>query len=129
MLFRSDTVLVQLDPNAVGMLGMTVVCVRAFLSLAYGGTRYECALVEWFELVSDEPDPVTGMWLVKPDVDHGIRATSVIPISSIIRGCQLIGVYGCTQLPVGFSYNESLDAFRRYYVNWYVDYHAHETVV
>ncbi|KAI0349050.1 hypothetical protein OH77DRAFT_1499678 [Trametes cingulata] len=56
---RYDTVLVQTDPDAPGMLGMTVARVRAFLSFTYDYVRYNCALVEWFELDGDEPDPVT----------------------------------------------------------------------
>lgn len=126
---RYDTVLVQLDPDGIGMHGMTVARVRAFLSFVHGVTRYQCALVEWFELDGDEPDPLTGMWVVKPESELGRRVVGIIPISSIVRACHLIGFYGQTSIPVGFSYTDTLDAFRRYYVNWHVDYHAHETII
>ncbi len=124
-----DTMLVNIDEDAVGMLGMMVARVRAFLSFVYDTTRYECALVEWFEVDGDHPDPVTGMWTVKPEMVNGARVSSIIPISSIVRACHLIGFYGRTRLPVNFSSADSLVAFRRYYVNWFIDYHAHETVI
>ncbi|TFK79473.1 hypothetical protein K466DRAFT_505488 [Polyporus arcularius HHB13444] len=126
---RYDTVLVQTNPDMAGLSGMTVARVRAFLSFVYEGVRHPCALVEWFELEDVEPDPVTGMWVVKPEREHGERVSAVIPVDSIVRACHLIGVYGRTKIPIGFKYSESLDAFRRYYVNWFVDYHAHETVI
>lgn len=126
---RYDTVLVQTDPDAFGMLGMTIARVRAFFSFVYEDVRRPCALVEWFELDGDEPDPVTGMWVVKPEIDDGHRVCAVIPVDSIVRACHLIGFYGKTKVPIGFGYTESLDAFRRYYVNWHADYHAHETII
>ncbi|TBU36868.1 hypothetical protein BD309DRAFT_995400 [Dichomitus squalens] len=124
-----DTVLVHTNPDAVGMLGMNVARVRAFFSFTYDYTRYECTFVEWFELDGEVPDAVTGMWIVKPEKSGGHRIRSVISISTIVRACLLSPVYGRSQVPIGFQYTESLSAFRRYYVNWYADYHAHEMIV
>ncbi|KAI0349013.1 hypothetical protein OH77DRAFT_1499682 [Trametes cingulata] len=124
-----DTVLVQTDTDAPGMLGMTVARVRAFLLFSYGYIRYQCALVEWFELVGDEPDAVTGMWMVKPELAHRERITRVIPLNSIVRACHLISVYGRTTIPKDFHFSDSLDAFRTFYVNWFADYHAHEDLL
>ncbi|KAI1786592.1 hypothetical protein LXA43DRAFT_897672 [Ganoderma leucocontextum] len=126
---RYDTVLVQTDPDAPGMAGMGVARVRAFLSFVYEYTRHECALVEWFEVDGDGPDPVTGMWIVKPEKNGNQRVKSVISIRQIVRACHLIGVYGRSRVPVGFQHMDSLDAFRRFYLNWFADYHAHETIV
>ena len=67
---RYDTVLVQIS-EASGLAGMAVGCVRTFLSFVYGYTLYECAPLEWFELVNDHPDTVTGMWRVKPHLIRG----------------------------------------------------------
>ncbi|EIW51114.1 uncharacterized protein TRAVEDRAFT_137916, partial [Trametes versicolor FP-101664 SS1] len=122
---RRDTVLVQLSDDP-GMYGMAIGRVRAFLSFVYGIVRYECALLEWFEQVGDGPDPVTGMWVVKPEVLHGRRALGVVSADSIVRSCHLIPVYGRTRIPATFHFSDSLDAFRRYYVNTYADYHTHE---
>ncbi|KAI0365599.1 hypothetical protein BV20DRAFT_1038871 [Pilatotrama ljubarskyi] len=126
---RYDTVLVNTDGDAVGMDGMTVARVRSFFSFTQDGVLHECALVEWFELDDDTPDEVTGMWIVRPSLNHhGERVMDVISLESIVRACHLIGVYGTTRLPADFDFTDSLDAFRRYYVNWYADYHAHETI-
>ncbi|KAH9848078.1 hypothetical protein C2E23DRAFT_940922 [Lenzites betulinus] len=126
---RHDTVLVTTDQNALGMDGMVVARVRSFFAFTYDGTQHSCALVEWFSLRDDIPDKVTGMWVVEPELDeHGERVMDVISVGSIVRACHLIPVYGTTRLPHGFSYTDTLDAFRSYYVNWYADYHAHETI-
>lgn len=118
-----------MDPDAIGMDGMLVARVRAFLSFSHEDEVHHCALVEWFQPDAEEPDPTTGMWIVRPEVDgEGERVVDVIPLSSIVRGCHLIGVYGTTRIPANFHYSDSLDAFRTFYVNWYVDYHAHETI-
>lgn len=125
---RYDTVLVKTDEDAPGMLGMTVGRVRMFFSFTFRYVRYQCALVEWFELIGELPDPVTGMWMVKPEVSGGRRAMGVVHIDSIVRACHLIGYYGRTRIPTDFHYADSLHAFRRYYVNSFIDYHAHETI-
>lgn len=126
---RYDTILVCTNPDAFGMLGMAVARVRLFISFVHGYVRYNAAVVEWFELDGDQPDPVTGMWVVKPERVHGRRAMGVISLSSIVRSCHLIACYGRTRIPSGFHYADSLDAFRRFYLNWFVDYHSHETVI
>ena len=52
----------------------------------------------------------------------------VIPLNSIVHACHLIAVYGTTELPDFVHFADSLDAFNSYYVDWYIDYHAHETI-
>ena len=52
--------------------------------------------------------------------------TSVIHIDSILRAAHIIGVSGPQPLPTDFTYGDSLDAFEMFYVNKYVDHHAHE---
>ncbi|KAI1783349.1 hypothetical protein LXA43DRAFT_903775 [Ganoderma leucocontextum] len=124
-----DTVFVQTNPDLPGMLGMAIARIRGLFSFVYDDMRYDCAFVDWFELDGDEPDPVTGMWIVKPEVHQRERVRSIIPINSIIRACHLIGVYGRSSIPVDFHFADSLVAFKRYYVNWFADYHVHETVI
>ncbi|KAI9056389.1 hypothetical protein FKP32DRAFT_1586143 [Trametes sanguinea] len=122
---RRDTVLVQLSDDP-GMQGMAVGRVRAFLSFIYGIAQHECVLVEWFEQDGDLPDPLTGMWIVKPEMSQGQRALGIVSVDAVIRSCHLVGVYGNARLPEEFHFSDSLDAFRRYYVNSYADYHMHE---
>lgn len=126
---RYDTVFVQTNPDLPGMLGMAVAHVRGLFSFVYDEMRYDCAFVDWFELDGDEPDPVTGMWVVKPEVLEQERVQSLIPVNSIIHACHLIGVYGHSSIPIDFHFADSLVAFKRYYVNWFADYHTHETVI
>jgi len=49
-----------------GMQGMVIACVRLFFSFVCGGTRYSCALIEWF-IPESESDNDTGMWVVRPE--------------------------------------------------------------
>ncbi|KAI0682812.1 hypothetical protein C8T65DRAFT_750046 [Cerioporus squamosus] len=67
---RYDTVLVKTDPNAIGLDALTVARVRCFFLYKHKDVTHKCALVEWFTLDADEPDPVTGMWVVRPELDH-----------------------------------------------------------
>lgn len=125
---RYDTVLVQNGDNDDPLHGMLVARVLAFLQFVYDDVRYDTALVEWFLPVGDVPDPVTGMWIVKPEMHRGRRKVELIHIGCIVRGCQLIGVYGKHPLPIDFHFSYSLNAFRSFYVNQYIDYHAHECI-
>ena len=63
---RYDCVLINQHPNLRGMLGLDVARVYLFFSFKYNRTRYACAFVRWFEHMGDQPDPDTGMWIVKP---------------------------------------------------------------
>ncbi|KAH9891963.1 hypothetical protein C8Q73DRAFT_621665, partial [Cubamyces lactineus] len=123
---RYDIVLVSTGEEGVGMDGMTVACVRAFVSFVHDGALHHCAFVEWFVLDGDAPDEVMGMWVIQPKEDgDGMRVMDVVPIESVVCACHLIGVYDTTFLPSDFDYADSLDAFKRYYVNWYADCHVH----
>ena len=126
---RYDTVLVNLDPDAPGMAGMLIARIAMFLSFEFEGSLYLCALVEWFETVGEEPDPVTGMWMVRPELVNNERATSLIHVGSIVRACHLLPVCDPdADIPLDFHFSDTLDAFDTYYVNRFIDYHTHETV-
>lgn len=73
--------------------------------------------------VGDAPDPETGMWVVQRERGGRHRPLQVIPAESIARGAH---VYGKGRLPEGFSYTDSLEASKSFFVNPYIDYHAHE---
>ncbi|KAJ2915204.1 hypothetical protein MD484_g5208, partial [Candolleomyces efflorescens] len=126
---RMDTILVSMDDQA-GMDGMMVAQARLFFSFSdpLKGTTHHCALVNWFPTV-ERDTTATGMWVVEREVDEadGTAPLQVIPVSTIVRGIHLLPVFGREGvLPEGFSYMESLEAFDRYYVNHFIDYHAHE---
>ena len=112
-----------------GFRSLLVARVRLFFSSAYNGRDYSCALVDWFLPVAGEVDELTGMWIVAPEIDnHGRHIQSVISLDSIIQSAHLIGVYGRDLVPTNFHFSETFDAFRAYYVNKYIDHHAHTLV-
>lgn len=124
---RFDTIFVCTDPAAEGMRGLDVARVRLFFSFQISKTVYPCALIHWFSRVGDSADEDTGMWVVKPDLDvDGLPRASVIHLDTILRAAHLIGVYGKHFLPEKLSFTQSLDIFRAYYVNKFIDHHAFE---
>jgi len=102
----------------------------SFFAFKHMGITYPCALIHWFSMVGDSPDDETGMWMVEPDFLRGKQVLEVIHLDSILRGAHLIGVSGSHFLPsdLVFNFSRSLDAFKTFYVNKYVDHHAHEIV-
>lgn len=124
---RYDTVLLQNEDDEDPMHGMLVGHVLTFLSLVHEDTRYDTALIEWFLPLGEEPDPMTGMWIVRPEVCRGNRNIGLVHTDCIIRGCHLVGVYGRHRVPRDFHFSLSLDAFD-IYLNHYIDYHAHEYI-
>lgn len=124
---RYDCVFVNTDPSAQGMRGFDIARVRLFFSFKYEGKIYPCALVHWFSRVGESPDDNTGMWVVQSDVlEDGTYFASVIHLDTIFHAAHLIPIYGEEFVPAYLSFTESLDAFRAYYVNRYIDHHAFE---
>ncbi|KAG6898427.1 hypothetical protein C0992_004138 [Termitomyces sp. T32_za158] len=124
---RYDCVFVEHDRNAQGFRGLHVARVRLFFEITHSQRKYPCALVTWFSPISDEPCPETGLWIVEPDCDYdGKRIMSVIHVDTILRSAHLIGCAGADVVPQQLLPSDSLDAFRTFYVNKYIDHHSHE---
>lgn len=123
---RRDTVLVSIGDDDDPMEGLAVARVMRFLRLRRDCFIYPCALVEWFVPVGDAPDPVTGMWVVKPDTVRGRRPIDIIPLDAIFRACHLMGRTSSTLLPRDFNFSFTHNTFRTFYLNKYGDYHSHE---
>jgi hypothetical protein len=121
---RRDCVFVTEDDEKPGVQGLNIARVRLFFSLRYDSTEFPCALVEWFTRVG--LDQVTGMWIVRPDFIRNRRNKSVVHLDAFLRAAHLIPVYGSDRLPLEIDAAISLDTFRAYYVNKYIDHHAHE---
>jgi hypothetical protein len=126
---RRDCAFIVEDDDKPGMRGMGVVRVLLFFSFEHDHTHYPCALVDWFKKVG--LDPVTGMWVVRPDiVQRGRRPEeperSVLHLDSFLRAAHLIPVFGKDKVPRDFHFTFSLDSFKAYYVNKYIDHHANE---
>lgn len=104
-----------------------MVCILCFFKFRLNKTQFPCALVTWFSPIDDEHCEDMGMWIVEPDIDYnGQQAISVIHIGCILRSAHLIGVAGKAKLPQQVTYSDSLDAFKAFYVNKFVDHQSHE---
>ncbi|KAF8899566.1 hypothetical protein CPB85DRAFT_1565532 [Mucidula mucida] len=116
---RRDCALVVEDEDKPGFRGMSVVRILLFFSFTQSGVEYPCALVHWFNRYGARPDPKTGMWMVKPDnrgCDGREPYLSVVHLDSLLRGVQLLPVFGPDPLPKDFHYSDTLDAFNVFYV-------------
>ena len=125
---RRDTVFVLLDESKKGMEEMEIGRVLLFFSFHYRHKTFSCALINWF-LHDDEPDRDTGMWTVRLEREgRGQPTVEVIDVDSIARGAHLLPVYGSSRIPDDFSHHDALDAFNSFFVNHFIDHHAHEFI-
>ena len=125
---RHDCVFVEQDSDLEGFRGLLVARVRFFFSIRHNKVSYPCALVSWYSVIGDQPCPDTKMWKVQPDLDDlGQPTLDIIHLDTILRNAHLMGVCdGATRLPYNFKFHDTLDSFKAFYVNKYIDYHAHE---
>ncbi|KAJ7715857.1 hypothetical protein B0H14DRAFT_3098876 [Mycena olivaceomarginata] len=126
MVPRRDCVFVVENQGERGFRGMSVARVQLFFSFTHEGIDYPCTLVGWFKKVGRSPDSETGMWIVEPEMKGHVRLTTIVHIETLLRGAHLIPVYGSGYIPTGFRYTYSLDVFKSFHVNKYIDHHANE---
>jgi hypothetical protein len=90
---------------------------------------FPCALVHWFETVEDTSDSLTGMWIVQQAYNpQGICPASVIHIDRILQGTHLLPIFGEDFIPHDLHYTQSLDVFKSFYVNKFIDHHSHKVL-
>jgi len=111
------------------MSNLLVARVLLLFSFTFNDGLHQCALVHWFSVFGDQPDPDNGMWVVTPDYTGNAPNLSVIHIDCIFRAAHLLPVFDDTPLPRTLNYTKTLDSFKGFYVNKYIDYHMYETVV
>ncbi|KAI0032371.1 hypothetical protein K488DRAFT_78514 [Vararia minispora EC-137] len=125
---RRDTVFLVEDEDE-GMRGMAVARVRLLFSFKHRNIMYPCALVDRYTK-SERPDAATGMWKAEPEFEGTSRSVrrmqTVEHLDTVYRAAHLMPVFGDGPLPIRFDFRDSLDAFTSFYVNKYVDHHAHE---
>jgi hypothetical protein len=121
-----DTVLVSIDNSQHGMYGMLVALVLLFFSFhdVYLDKDIPCALANWFIPNGDKPDELTGV--VETECEGNTHTLEVIHLDTIVRGTHLLPIYGSAFLPEDFHYSVSLGVFKSYFVNHYIDHHAHK---
>ena len=101
--------------------------VQLFFKIKHCSITYPCALLSWFSAVGDNPCPDTGMWMVEPDFDrHGQLMMSVVHLDTVLWGAHPMGRADKHSIPHQLKHTDTLDAFKSFYVNKYIDYNAHE---
>uniref|UniRef100_A0A0W0FJG6 Uncharacterized protein n=1 Tax=Moniliophthora roreri TaxID=221103 RepID=A0A0W0FJG6_MONRR len=124
---RRDCVFVVEDQNESGFRGLQVARVQHFIAVHHNHKLFSATVVNWFSTFGNEPDPVTGMWIVTPDYDDdGERSVDIISLDSILQGAHLIGIAGKEWIPNDHSFTDTLDDFNSFFVNKYIDHHAYE---
>ena len=128
---RYDCIYVAKHHNAsdIGMDNLRVARVHSFFSFNYGPETHSCALVHWYRLWCDEPDCDSGMYIVQPEFISSRRNMSVISVDCIVRAAHLLPIFDDSHLDHSFNYTHSLDIFRAFYINHFIDPHAHELVM
>jgi hypothetical protein len=121
-----DTVFVVLDDAIPSMKGMVIARICLFLSFHYKRADYSCAFVNWLVRDNNEPDPDTGMWTVSMEKHHGKPKSQVIDVRTIACAAHLLPVFGSEPVPTEVQYHDSLDIYKSFFVNNFVDHHAHE---
>ena len=129
---RRDCIFVDRgEPDAPGMRGLLVARVYLFFKFLYANAEYPCALVYWYTTVGTEPDDSTGLWVVKPEYKtvrgQSYRNMGIIHLDSIIRGAHLLPRFPSnTQVYQELNYTQTLDVYRSFYVNKYINHHSFE---
>jgi hypothetical protein len=125
---RYDCVFLNMDPEKEGMRGLEVARVLAFFSFVFNDEEYQCALVHWFYRIDSEPDQDSGMWNVEPEFNFDEHPhVTILHVDSIYRSAHLVPVYRTNRyISRTISMHDTLDTFKQFYVNKFVDHHAFE---
>ena len=127
---RYDTVLINSNPDVEEMHGFEIARVLLFFAFRHQERHYPCALVHWFSFVGIEPDEDTGFSKVEPDfTDDGSPHIAIVHIDSIYRAVHLLAAHQDAQfINRGLTMHSTLDKFKLFYVNKYVDHHAFDSL-
>ena len=104
---------------------MMVAHILLFFSFNYQQRDFSCALVHWF--IYDGHDDDIGMWMVHPERGHSML--QVIDTDTIIHGAHLLPIYGNSKVPQHFDHFAALDSYRSFFVNHFIDHHAHKLIL
>ncbi|KAG1718621.1 hypothetical protein EDB19DRAFT_1649991 [Suillus lakei] len=123
---RFDCTFINMDNRHDGMLSMDVVQIFCFFSFTFTNScTYPCALVQWFHCIAKEQDELTGMWMVAPSFNNDRSCDlSIIHIDSIICSAHLLPIFGTQLVSHSLQFHNSLDVYRGFYINQFIDHHA-----
>jgi len=123
---RYDCIFVNTRPELSGMRGLDVARAFLFFSFIDRNTYYPCVLIQWFSVIGNEPDDETGFWMVEPDIrQNGQPSLAIIHLDTIYRAAHLIPIYDGF-IDRSLTMHDTLDEFKDFYVNKFVDHHAFE---
>ncbi|KAH9014753.1 hypothetical protein EDB85DRAFT_2076425 [Lactarius pseudohatsudake] len=81
-----------------------------------------------FVVLDDSQPGMDGMEIGQEVDRHGQPTLEVIHVDSIAQAAHLLPIYGSSRVPEDFDYHDALDTYYSFFVNHYVDYHAHEFI-
>jgi hypothetical protein len=121
-----DCIFVNVQPELLGMRGLEVARVFLFFSFSHGAILYPCALIQWFSVIGNVPEEDTGLWMVEPDIwEDGRPYLAIIHIDTIFCAAHLSPVYHSSNfVKRSLTMHDTLDEFKVFYVNKFVDHHA-----
>ncbi|KAG2084606.1 uncharacterized protein F5147DRAFT_748792 [Suillus discolor] len=92
------------------------------------GKTFPCALIHWFKLFANEPNPDTGMWMVRPSfhAESRSRELSIVHVDTIVRACHLLPIFDTHFTPEHIMLHNILDLWPSFYVNKFMDHHMFE---
>ena len=118
-------VFINTDPSEEGMRGLDIACVLVFFSFVHEEKPYQCALVHWFSRIRNRPNEDARLWIVRPNFDDGDKPDiAIIHVDTIYRAAHLSPVYTSSHISRSLTMHDTLDVFKEFYVNKYVDYNA-----
>jgi hypothetical protein len=125
---RYDCIFINARPELAGMCGLEVARVFLFFSFVHQDVSYPCALIQWFCVIGDEAEDETGLWMVEPDVNEdGQPNLTVIHLDTIFHAAHLVPAYRTSNfVRRSLSMHETLDEFKTFYINKFVDHNAFE---
>ncbi|KAF9489985.1 hypothetical protein BDN71DRAFT_1484635 [Pleurotus eryngii] len=97
-----DCILLSNDPEEDSFQGLHVTCLKLLFSFKHYKKTYPCTLI------------------------HCRLSTAVVHLDTVLCDVHLIGAAGSTFLPEHFTFSHTFNAFTKFYVNKYADYHSHK---
>ena len=125
-----DCVFLDNGSDKLGARSVDVARVHLFFSFELEKQVYPCALVQDFHMTFTEPDPDNGMRVVKPTFNtNGSRSMSIVHVDLIVRTTHLLPIFQASStLPPQLTFCQTLDSFRAFYINKYINYYVFKTV-
>ncbi|EIW85634.1 hypothetical protein CONPUDRAFT_118570 [Coniophora puteana RWD-64-598 SS2] len=124
---RRDCAFVVTRPDVSGIFSMEVARVLAFFSFRYMDHAYPCVVVHWYKWFGEDRDELTGMYMVQPSMNpSGSNHVEVVHIDSLVRAAHLLPCFEAKFVSRDETCHTSLDDYKLFYVNRFVDHHAFE---